>query len=76
MPDARGLAAIAVAAALATVGLSACGGEDFANERRPPVPITITGVIHGARGHDLAQRLRRWPDRVDDLEPDARIAHA
>jgi hypothetical protein len=46
MPDMRGAwQRAAIAAALATVGLSACGGDDFENERRPPVPIAITGVI-------------------------------
>lgn len=25
--------------------LSGCGGDDFENERRPPVPIELTGVI-------------------------------
>lgn len=35
----------AVAAAVATFGVSACGGEDFENEPRPPVPLQITGVI-------------------------------
>jgi hypothetical protein len=46
MPDTRGAwQPAAIAAALATVGLTACGGDDFENERRPPVPITITGVV-------------------------------
>lgn len=38
----RGLVACGL---LATLGLTACGSEDFANERRPPVQLPITGVI-------------------------------
>lgn len=29
----------------AAVAISACGDEDFANEPRPPAPVTVTGVI-------------------------------
>jgi hypothetical protein len=37
---------VAVAAGLlVTLGVSACGDDDFANEPRPPVPLTLTGVI-------------------------------
>ena len=46
MLDTRGARRRAAAAAvLATLGLSACGGDDFENERRPAVPLSITGVI-------------------------------
>jgi hypothetical protein len=38
----RGLATCAVAALLTASG---CGGEDFENKARPPVPIDLTGVI-------------------------------
>jgi hypothetical protein len=40
----RGLAALATCGLL-SVSLSACGGEDFANDPRPAVPLSITGVI-------------------------------
>ncbi|MEA2495999.1 MAG: hypothetical protein QOJ29_3910 [Thermoleophilaceae bacterium] len=37
---------ITVAAALAAVTLTGCGGgKDFANKPRPPVPLQLTGVI-------------------------------
>jgi len=29
----------------AAVFLAGCGGDDFENEKRPPVPIELTGVI-------------------------------
>ena len=38
----RGLATWAVAALLTASG---CGGQDFENKARPPVPIDLTGVI-------------------------------
>lgn len=37
--------AAAAAGLLVTLGASACGDDDFANEPRPPVPLAITGVI-------------------------------
>jgi hypothetical protein len=37
---------VATFAAVAAVALTAgCGGEDFENEPRPPVPLELTGVI-------------------------------
>lgn len=45
MRNTRAARALAIGAILATVALSACGEEDFQNEPRPPVPLTITGVI-------------------------------
>ncbi len=46
MSDTRGARGrAALAAALATLGLSACGEDDFENERRPAVPVSVTGVI-------------------------------
>jgi hypothetical protein len=41
---ARRGAAVA-AGLLVTLGVAACGDDDFANEPRPPVPVAITGVI-------------------------------
>ena len=32
-------------AAASTLGLVACGGDDFENKPRPPVPVNLTGVI-------------------------------
>lgn len=37
--------AVAASAVLAACVLPACGEDDFANEPRPPVPLTLTGVI-------------------------------
>ena len=39
-----GAIAILAAGTLATIA-SGCGGEDFENKPRPPVPIELTGVI-------------------------------
>lgn len=52
---ARRGAAVA-AGLLVTFGVSACGDDDFENERRPPVPLAITGVI---------------TDRQVDISPDS-----
>lgn len=41
----RGLAARATCGLLSVLSLSACGGEDFENDPRPPAPLSITGVI-------------------------------
>jgi hypothetical protein len=41
----RGLPALAVCGLVSVLSLSSCGGEDFANDPRPPEPISITGVI-------------------------------
>ena len=41
---ARRRAAVA-AGLLVTLGVPACGEDDFENEPRPPVPLAITGVI-------------------------------
>jgi hypothetical protein len=43
---ARGLATLAIAALLPA---AACGGEDFENAPRPPVPVGLTGVIQDDR---------------------------
>ena len=43
------LRAVVAAAILATLALSACGGDDFENEPRPPEPITVSGVITADR---------------------------
>lgn len=36
---------VAVLLVLLTLGIGGCGGEDFENEPRPPVPLAVTGVI-------------------------------
>ncbi|MBM3666039.1 MAG: hypothetical protein FJW90_00900 [Actinobacteria bacterium] len=38
----RGRALIAVSVTLAAVGLTACGGEDFENEPRPPITLEVS----------------------------------
>lgn len=40
---------ILAAGILVTLPLGACGGEDFENEPRPPVPLAITGVVTDER---------------------------
>jgi hypothetical protein len=42
---ARATASFAIAAVL----LAACGEDDFKNERRPPVPVGLSGVIQDDR---------------------------
>lgn len=44
-PRVTRLRALATACSLATLGLTACGGEDFENEPRPAVPVAISGVV-------------------------------
>ncbi len=39
------------------VAVSGCGGDDFENKPRPPVPIELTGVIQ-------AEKLTVSPDNV------------
>ena len=39
------LAALLVCGAASTAAVAGCGGDDFENEPRPPVPVEITGVI-------------------------------
>jgi hypothetical protein len=36
-------------AALLTLGLGACGSEDFANEPRPPSPINLSASVNSKR---------------------------
>ncbi len=51
MPNTRGtrLRAIAASGVLAASALSACGEDDFANERRPPAQVALSGVITDQR---------------------------
>jgi iron uptake system component EfeO len=44
----RGTALVALAAALA-LGASACGGDDFENEPRPPVPAEVSVTVDDRR---------------------------
>lgn len=41
----RGTALLAVAVALAAVGVAGCGDEDFENEPRPPVVLPVSASI-------------------------------
>ena len=45
----RSRVAALVAGGLAALLASACGGDDFANKPRPPVPVQLTGVITKTR---------------------------
>ena len=52
------------AALLLSAGLlvaSGCGGDDFKNEPRPPVPIQVTGVINEKRVTVSPDRLGAGP---------------
>lgn len=54
---------VAVAALVVCGGvvLAACGGEDFENEPRPPVPVQLTGVVTDARVTVSPARLGAGP---------------
>lgn len=47
-PRIRGSAAVLTAGVIAVLGVG-CGGEDFKNKPRPPVPIELTGVIQESK---------------------------
>ena len=48
-------------ALLATLLLAGCGGDDFENEPRPPVPVQLTGVITEKRMTVSPRRLGAGP---------------
>jgi hypothetical protein len=59
MPNRRRSTAAALLAglSLAVLVLSGCGGDDFENKPRPPVPLQLTGVI-------AEERVTVSPDRI------------
>jgi len=55
--------------------IAGCGGSDFKDKPRPPVPLEITGVITDKNVTVSPAKVpARGPVTLDHLEPDARVS--